>query len=209
VNELLARARAVFLAPPSITVVPPRRAAVAPPDLVAVLAAPRDLAAVAGGVAGGLRRRHRARAALVCAPGVAAATGGPATRAARTLCSRLAARELVASAAGPLCRVVLPDSPEEAVRDAWRAIAAAAGYPAVVALPAREAAHDALLVHADLLLLAAGADADATYAELALASLAALGPPAGLTRPPAGVLSRRLAALGLTTVTFEAEGALA
>lgn len=204
-NETLARAGAIFLAPaaePTTT-----RPAPAPaPDLVVVLAAPRDLGAVAGGVAAGLRRRHRARAALVCAPGSVPAAG-PATRAARTLATRMTARDLPAIAAGALCRVALPDAHEDATRDAWRAVTAAAGYPAVVALPVREEAHDGLMAHADLLLLAPGPDADPAYVELVLASLSALGPPAGIAQPPVGVLTRRLAALGLVTVIPDLEGA--
>ncbi len=79
----------------------------------------------------------------------------------------------------------------------WRAAAVA---PTVVAVPEREARLDAMLAQADLLLLAAPSGA---YADLALASLAALGPPATRLDPPTGWLARRVAALGLARLSLE------
>lgn len=191
-NELIARAGALFVAPAPAAAAP--RAATGPPaDLVGVLAPAADLAAVAGAVAADLRRRHRARTALVCTPG----DPGPprtATIAARSLAARLTERDLPASPIGGLVRVGLGEDPQ---RDAWRAITAAAGCPAVVAATSRTPALDALLAQADRLLLALPDAGDSTYAELALATLAAVGPPTARIDPPSGVLTRRLAALGL------------
>jgi hypothetical protein len=191
VNEFLARAGELFLAPAASQA---RVAAEPPADLVGVVAAPRDLPAVAGSIAAQLRRRQRARAALVCAPGPHGA--GPALSASRTLARRLAARDLAASAAGAVCHVALP-SGDDAVRRLWQAITAAAGHPSVVALPARTDRLDAFLAEADRLFLAPPSGADPAYTEAALASLAALGPPASLVAPPAGAVARRAAALGL------------
>jgi hypothetical protein len=191
VNELLARAGALFLAPER----PRLHAATVPAaDLVGVLAAPPDLAAVAGGIAAQLRRRHRARTALVCRPGPL--NSAPAVPAARALARRLCGRDVPAAAGGGLCHVALGDG-EDAVRDLWRAITAAAGHPAVVALPARTDALDGFLAETDQLYLAQPPGAEPEYTEAALASLAALGPPVACVAPPQGVVARRAAALGL------------
>ena len=186
----LARAGAFFLAPPR----PATITGVAAPaaGLVAVLATPRDLPAVAGGVAADLRRQHGARTALVC--GEAPPRPFPGTPAARRLARRLAGRDLVAVACGALCHVAVADA-----RDAWRAITGAADVPVVVALPSRDAGWDALLADADRRLLAVPAGSDEALAELALASLAALGPAARVSAP-LGPLARRRAALGLRRV---------
>lgn len=200
-NELLARAGAWFVAPAAAA--PARPAVASPPaDLVGVLARAADLCAVSGGVAGELRRRQRVRAALVCQAGPA--RPGPATPAARGLARRLADRGVEAVAHGALCRVALPSDPDEGVRAVWRAAMAVAGHPCVVALPARSDAYDALLADADQLLLAAAADTDPALTELALASLAAIGPPAGVVVPPVAFLARRLAGLGLARLAPQA-----
>jgi hypothetical protein len=198
VNELLARAGSLFFAPAQAPVARPREDA-PPPDLVGVLAAASDLPWVAGAVAADLRRRHRSRAALVLLTG-GAPLRGPATRAARAVAARLADRGLDATAAGGVCRVGLPAAGEEAVRDAWRAITASAGHPVVVALRGRGEEADALLAEADLLVLAPPRSAQPEVAELALASLAALTPPAVLLRPPAGALARRFTRLSLAAL---------
>jgi hypothetical protein len=191
VSGPLARAGALFLSPRAAA---PRAAALPRADLVGVLAAPRDLPAVAGAIAAELRQRQRGRAALVCRPGPL--LPAPAVPAAHALARRLSARDLPAVAAGALCQVTLGDG-ADAPREAWRAIAAAAGHPAVVAAPGRDAEWDALLAEADQLVLAPPPDAPAAYVEAARASLAALGPPVELVAPPAGVVARRAAALGL------------
>lgn len=185
-SGLLARAGRLFVAPSRPV---PARAALPPAELVAVLAAPRDLAVVAGGVAAELRRQKGARTALVCGP--SAARPFPATPAARRLARRLAERELVAVASGALCHVEAADA-----REAWRAISAAPGVPAVVALSVRGAEWDGIVAEADRRVLAAPPGAPEHYAQAALASLVALGP-AALVDAPAGVLARRRAALGV------------
>jgi hypothetical protein len=183
----LARAGALFLAPPAAA---PRAAALPRADLVGVLAAPGDLLAVAGGIAAELRHRQRARSALVCSPGPL--RPGPAAPAARALARRLAARGLPAAAAGVLCHVAVTAPP-----GAWRAVAAAAGHPAVVAIAARDDAWDGLLADADHLFLAAPFEAPEAYVEAARAALGALGPPVAGLAPPAGLVARRAATLGL------------
>lgn len=192
-NELLARAGAMFVAPASAAA--PRPAVAArPPDLIGVLAGPADLAVVAGGVTAAARARHGTRTALVVLPAelVIPRCG---TRAARGLAQRLVDRDVPAVAAGSVCHAGLP--PDAAEHDAWRAIAAAAGLPAVLALPARTEALDPLLAQADELLLAPATGAQAELIALALASLAALGPPAALVPAPSGLIGRRTAAYGL------------
>jgi hypothetical protein len=190
VSDLLARAGELFLAPAPAAphVVAP------PPDLVAVLAAEEHLGAVAGGVAAALRRRHGARAALVLLHGDPGAGALP-VRAAAALARALDARGIPATARGRLCRAALPADPEEAPRTAWQALAVAAGLPAVLALPRRTEALDPLLADADLLLLAAPPGAAPPYLELALRSLAAIGPAARVTVPDS-VVARRFAAAG-------------
>lgn len=193
-NALLSRAGALFVAP--ATAATEATPAVAPSraELVGVLAPAEVLMAVAGGVAGALRHARRARAALLLVSGDVPEPG-PSLPAARALARRLVARELAATAAGTVARVALPADAEAAARVAWQAVAAAAGAPAVIALAGRSDGYDALLAHADELVLAAPGD-DAALAELALASLSALGPAPRLVAPPAGVFGRRLAALG-------------
>lgn len=180
---MTARLAELFLAP-----APARRAPAPPPGLVGVLAAPADVAAVGGGVAAGLR----GRAAVVCS----ALPPAPrlATPAARALARRLRDQGLEAVAAGALCHVHLDEDPERVM---WRATAVA---PTVVALPERDVHIDALLAQVDLLLLAAP---PGVYADLALASLAALGPPAARLDPPSGWVARRVAALGLARLSPE------
>lgn len=151
-NELLARAGGVFLAPAPA---PATRAPAPSADLVGVLAPERDLAVVAGGIRADLRRRHRCRDVLMVT------LGG--------------------------------DEGQEAVRDTRRAVLAAAGSPAVIALARRSEELDELLADADLLVLATPADAEPTYRELALSSLAALGPPTASLSVPEGLFARTLA----------------
>ncbi len=197
-NALLARAGSLFLAPAKPGTASAAEAAPLA-DLVVLLAAPRDLAAVAGAVAAGLRRPCGARTAIVCRPGEPW-PARPARMAATALARRLAARDIAATAAGSLCRVALSEDPEAGVREAWRLTAAAAGTPVVVALAGRDAAFDGLLAEADRLLLTTVGDDDPDCTALALASLAALGPPAALVAAPTGPVARRAAALGLLSL---------
>jgi hypothetical protein len=195
---LLARAGGLFLQPeapsvPLTAAAPPR-----PASTAAVLAATSDLAAAAGGVAARLRAGAKARTAVVCRPG-APSIPRPATPSATRLARRLAARDLEAVAAGTLVRVALPPDPADAVRAAWRLIAAVE-VPVVLALPGRLDGFDVLLAQLDELHLAAPAAADDALAELALASLAALGPPVHRLHPPATALARHRASLGFAAV---------
>lgn len=196
-NDLLARAGSVFLAPAA----PAPRVAAPAPGIVAVLAGGRDLPVVAAGAAAALRRRHRARAALVLAPGPAPARR-PANRAAADLAQRLAARDLDAVAAGRACTVALSVEPDALVRDAWRAIGAAAGSPVVVAVAERSEAVDALLREADLIVVGVPAGADPAYVELALQTLAPLSAVARMELPR-GAVARRLAAAGLAPLDWQ------
>lgn len=185
-SEMLSRAGALFLAPaaasPRPAAAPPR-----PPGVIGVLASPGDLLAVAGAVAADLRHAHRSRTALVLLLPADIGAARPSFRASRALARRLAGRDVDAQPAGATVRVGLDGEAR-----AWRAISASAA-PAVIGLSARSDPYDALLAQTDELLVAA----DPAIADLALASLAALGPPAALITPPAGVAARHLAALGL------------
>lgn len=208
-NELLARAGSIFLAPalaPAAVDAPVEAAK--PADLVGVLAPPDDLPVVAGGIAARLRRGRRARSAVICSPSPMRAAG-PCTRPARALARRLSERELDAVPVGALCAVRLPPDPELGVRATWRVAAVAAGNPIVLALSQRAGPYDSLLAHADRLMLAVGSDADLAYEALALESLAALGPAASRARTPHSLIGRRLAALGLAGVAVEPEAVLA
>ncbi len=191
-SELLSRAGALFVAPAAA---PARTSVVAPPPagIAGVLASAEVLPAVAGGVAAALRSAHRARTALVLRPGDPPAPQ-PAFPAARALARRLAARELPAEPAGALVRVALPADPDAGVREAWRAITAAGSVPTIIALAARSDGYDALLAQTDALYVATSAD----LTDLALASLAVLGPPASRLAPPTSFIARRCATLGLT-----------
>ena len=199
-SDLLAKAGSVFLAPAAPTPAP--RVAATPPGLVAVLAGERDLPVAAAGVVSALRRRHRARATLVAAPGPLPPRR-PASRPAAELAQRLAARDLEVVAAGRSCTVALPADPDALVRDAWRAITAAAGVPAVVAVAERSEAIDALLREADLIVLGVPAAADPVYVELALQTLAPLATVARVD-VPAGLVGRRLVSAGLAPLEWQA-----
>ena len=172
----------------------PRVATGPPADLVGVLAPAADLAAVAGGVAADLRRRHRARTALVCTPGDARPAAPGDARRSRARRAAAGARPAGVAAGG--ARAASASARTRSARRGARSPPPRA-CPAVVALTARTPALDALLAQADRLLLALAAGGDSAYAELALASLAALGPPTARIDPPSGFLARRLAALGL------------
>ena len=194
---LLARLAALFVEPAAPAAIPPSPPPA--PDLTVLLAAGEDLAASAGGVAEGLRRAARARAAVVLSP--SRAMPRIATPGAAALARRLGARDVAAVAADALCHVELPDVGAPAV---VRRVAAAVDVPLLVALPARDEGLDGLLATADRLLLALPASTSGDLAEVALASLAALGPPVMRVAPPAGFIARRLAAAGLKAVPLDA-----
>jgi hypothetical protein len=205
VIDILTRAGALFLAPPRDA-----RTSSRPPvaPLVAVLAEPCAIAAATGGVAAALRRPSAARAAVVCRP--VPLSGGLATVRAGRLARRLTEHGVPAAGSGALCLVVLPDDVEAAVRLVWRAMATAGDAPVVVGVTARTAALDAFLAQADRLVLATRTGADATFVDVALRSLARLGPPAEAITLPVGVLARRAAALGFARLAAAApEAAIA
>ena len=187
--------------PPDTEVLSPAPAATAAAGFVAVIAAHDHLAASAGAVAAALRRQRGARSAIVCRPGHEPARS-PATHAASVLARRLAARDLLAAAAGRLCQLTLPEDPGEAAT-ALRHALGATDAPVVLALPGRLEGYDGLLVQADRLVLAAPAATDPAITELALASLAALGPETTRITPPPTALARRAAALGVTSIALD------
>ena len=164
VTELLARVRALFVAPAS-TPAAARPAAAAAVPSVALLCRPADALATGGALALALARDARARRALV-------ASGGPGRRR-RTRCARppcaearrlvhaLAAHGLEAEASGRLARTVLPDEPEAALAAGARAAAVAAA-PTVLALAGpRDAVLDRLIAAQDLVVVAQAPGADA------------------------------------------------
>lgn len=120
-------------------------------------------------LAGELRRRAGARAALVLAwrgEGDFGRVRTPAAPGAARLASRLARRGSVAAAHGCLVTVRLALDPSDAVLEAQR-LSAAAGVPTVLALAgARAAAFDALLAEPPLVVIAAP-ERDAHLADLA------------------------------------------
>jgi hypothetical protein len=197
----LGRLAGLFLAPAQRAPAPAPVVA----RLTAVLAPAPDLAPTAGAVAATLRRAAASRTALVLVLAAAPPPPRVATPAAAGLARRLAARDLRATAAGVLCQVELSPDPATAARDVWR-IAGAADVPMVLALPARLDGFDDLLSRFDRLVLALPPGTDDALADLALASLAGLGPPATRTEPPAGLLTRRVATLGLAAIRLEAPG---
>ena len=193
-NEMLARAGAFFLAPATQATA---RASVPPPapTRAAVLAAEGDLLTAAGTVAGALRARNRAGAAVMCLP-VPLRPGAPGLPVAAGLARRLGRRDLDCRAVGSLCRVHLPADPVAFVVHAWRVLAAA-DAPVVVAIPRRDDACDDLLSALDLLVLATAPDADPVLAGVAAASLERLGPPVARLTLPRAAVARRAAGAGL------------
>ncbi len=180
---------------------PPR--ANVPPPALGVVAAP-GLAAPAGtAVALAAARVARAPAALACiwAPAQAQALPGPrspALPAARRIALALAARGHETLAAGRLALVRLAGDEPAAAAEAVRALAAAGPAAAVLAVGGRSEALDAVLAGQDALLLWPPADAPEALAPLALASLRALGPPAGAVPVRLGARARALALAGVT-----------
>jgi hypothetical protein len=170
------------------------------PD-VAVLAPPAAVAALGAAVALLLARRLRAGAALVVvwAPGRPSPARGAAVvrPAARRLAGALDGRGLEASAGGRLVTVVVPDDPTQAAAAATRALAAAQGRPAVLALGGRAATFDALLASQDRVLLVPPPDADSALAGLALAGLADVGGRARTCTAQPTPLARAVVATGL------------
>ena len=176
---------------------PPRVAAGTASTLapsLGVLAAGRDLPALA--VAAAVVIGRRAPAALVCvhAPGAQPAPPlrSPARTAAARLATSLGARGVPAQAWG---RLVLVRG--ELVETSAPALATAAALPSVLAVAVRDPAVDALLVQRDAILVALGPAADPVLSELALAGARELSPSAASIEITFDPVSRALALAGL------------
>lgn len=124
-----------------------------------------------------------------------------ATVAAARLARRLTDRGIESVGRGALCHVTLPEEAELAVRLAWRVIGASVDAPVVIGVAGRNAERDAFLAQADRLFLAVREDSNPVYVEIALASLARLGPPAERVIAPTGPVARRAAARGFARLT--------
>ncbi len=148
---------------------------------------------VAGAVAGELRIRARAAAALVAlwrpdAPH----PSGAATPGARRLAARLGAAGVEAAACGRLAWLTLPEDPDEAARQAHR-LPVIAFAPVVLGVCGpRPSALEPLLAAQDAAIAVLPADADPDLRELALAGLTA---PVRALQPPAPPGPARWAAL--------------
>jgi hypothetical protein len=202
VNELLARAGAFFVAPSAVA---PARPVASAAGCAGVVSGRSDLPAVAGAVAAALRRRARTATAVVAVVG-GAPVRRPSTPAAAAAAKRLARRDIAAVPAGGLCAVALPADPQDAVREAWRVIAAA-GVPVVIGVDRRDEALDRLLAELDLIVLAPPAGADPALTDLALASLVRVGPPVETIGVATGALARCFAGLGLRPADLGFAGA--
>lgn len=171
------------------------------PAGVAVLAAPADALALGAALGLALARVHRAPVVVVCvwSAGTAVAGGwrAPASRAGRRLAVALAARGHAARAAGRLVVVTLDGDAADAAAQARRALAAAGGAPAVVAIGGpRRAAFDGLLADQDLVVVGQRSGADPLLARLVVAGLGA-GVRACACEIPAANPARTLAGAGL------------
>jgi hypothetical protein len=168
---------------------------------VAVLAPPRQLRALGGATALLLARRAGAQAALVVLwAGEGALRVGPAAPArpaARRLAASLAGRGLDAAATGALVFVGLPADPLEAAVHAARALAAARGAPAVVALAGRHRGLDALLGDQDRVIVATPPGAERPLRDLAVAGMTRIGREARACEADPPPVARALAAAGL------------
>lgn len=166
---------------------------------IAVVGGELEVPPVAAALAGELRSRAGARAAVVLkwAPGeTPSRRWRVAAPVAARLAGRLSGRGLQATAHGLLVVVTLPVDPPEALVAAERATAAS-DFPIVVALTgARPAAFDALLCEQELVVIA-DSGADARLAELARDGLLGVAGRLMTVPPLAGGPSRWLAAVGL------------
>lgn len=192
---LLARAAAAFVEPATGAVAPvatnrPRRAR------ALVLGRPADALALAAALAGELRARERAAAALLVTWPCEPPRPAPASRAAHRLVARLDSRGLEAVARGRLAWLALAGSSVAAAAACVRAEAATEGPTVVAVTGPRCGALDALLDESDLVVIVLPRDADPALAELALAGLAACGAPVIAWPPLSGASARLLALAG-------------
>jgi hypothetical protein len=194
-TSLLARAAAAFVEPAPAAVVP---AAGALPRAARalVLGRPADALPLAAGLAGELRARERAAAALLvcwpCEPPHPVLAARPAQR----LAARLDSRGLEAVARGRLAWLALSGPSGGAAAATVRAEAATDGPTVVAVTGPRCDALDALLDECDLVMVALRPDADPALAELALAGLAATRAPVIVWPPLSGASTRLLALAG-------------
>jgi hypothetical protein len=178
VTGLLSRAASLVVEPS--TLVEPRPVAAVGAARALVLGSPADALPLAAALAGSLRAREKAPAAVLCLWAPSARGQWPTawtSPGAGRLAARLAARELEARAAGRLVWVSLPPEPAEAAR----VLGPLLGWldaPVVTALAGPRAAElDALVAQHDLVVAvrpAAGGAVSASGAE-ALAALALEG----------------------------------
>jgi hypothetical protein len=164
--------------------------------------APAQAAALGAALALLLARREHSGCALTCVwtghePGPATGIRLPAIRGAARLAAAARARGLAASASGRLVTVALPAAAEDAAADAARALAVAAGVPAVLALGgARHAAFDPLLAGVDRVAVVAGPDVDPVLRDLAVAGVAETAIEATGLELALGPVARLLAVAG-------------
>jgi hypothetical protein len=155
-----------------------------PPRNAAVVGAAGAVVPVAAAVAGELRARHRAAAALLCVwrPGgvesidddrtpAARSPAGATTPGASRLAARLVAHELPATACGRLAWLLMDTAPGLAADQARRCLDMLA-EPVVIALAGpRPAAFEPLLAELELAVAVLPASADESLRALALAGL--------------------------------------
>jgi len=188
VSGLLTRAAGAFIAP-AVTASAPVAGARA-----AVLGRAPQAIAVAAALAGELRARERAPAALLAVWPGERPLGALAAAGARRLAARLEGRELPAVARGRLAWLALEATAEDAARSLARAEAATDGPSVLAACGPRCARIDALLDERDLVLLVIAPEADPSLFEIALADLVGCRAPV-ISCPPIHAAPARLLAL--------------
>jgi hypothetical protein len=212
VTGLLARAASAFVEPAPAVVAP----VTAAPSLAAralVFGRAADTLPLAAALAGELRvREHAAAALLVTWPGEPPRPA-LATRSAQRLAARLDSRGMEPVARGRLAWLAL-SGPTVAAAAAVVRAEAAVDVPTVVAVTGpRCGALDALLEERDLVVVVLPRDADPALEELALAGFAACRAPVILFPPLEGASLRLLALAGRGRLrqapTAEAVAALA
>lgn len=188
-SGLLARAAGAFVAPSAATAI------VAAGARMAVLGHPSEAIAVAAALAGELRAREHAPAALLAVWPGERVTGALAGAGARRLAARLEGRELTVIARGRLAWLALDSAAPAAARSLSRAEAATDGPSVLAVCGPRCPTIDALLVERDLVLLVTAPGAAPALSEIALADLAGCRAPV-LACPPVRLIASRLLALG-------------
>jgi hypothetical protein len=205
-EALWERLRALFLVPAAAR---PAAAAPAPPS-VGLLCRPGDALGTGAALALSLARAARLGPPVLClwrAEPARPAWTAPVAPEARRGVAATSAHGLDVEGGGRLVRVTLPQDSRDAAVAAHRAAVVAAG-PVVHAIAgARDEAVDGLLAVQDGLVLVAHGGDD-PVAELAQASLAALGPPVCSCHPVRGP-ARTLAAAGIRTAAMRAQLGLA